>query len=225
MSPDDKQVYHERFGVPLLKMLVLHQPSTLERLIINTPERKKQALEKLGIPAGKKIAVFHGNLPHPPNEEAFQLINRYISKRIGSKNILFLLAGSGLKRNKGENVISLGFVESLEDLLLAADVAIMPIRHGGGMRTKAVDYFMAGLPIITTKKGIEGFPLDENVGIIIHNEVNDTFIDSIRELLSDSDRLQEYSRLNHEYARKRLTFKSFKTKLNALLNVFSKIIN
>ena len=38
-------------------------------------------------------------------------------------------------------------------------MAVIPLREGGGTRMKIIDCFAAGLPVISTSKGIEGIPV------------------------------------------------------------------
>jgi glycosyltransferase involved in cell wall biosynthesis len=52
-------------------------------------------------------------------------------------------------------------VEDLYSVLGAADFAVVPIRHGGGTKTKVYDYVSLGLPMVATEKALEGIDLED----------------------------------------------------------------
>ena len=57
-----------------------------------------------------------------------------------------------------EGVVYHGFVERLESVLSMADCAVVPLRIGGGMRIKILDFLSRGIPTISTSVGAEGIP-------------------------------------------------------------------
>jgi polysaccharide biosynthesis protein PslH len=57
-----------------------------------------------------------------------------------------------------EGVRYLGYVEDLEAVLRNVDVAVVPLRIGGGMRIKILDFLSRGLPTVATSVGAEGIP-------------------------------------------------------------------
>ena len=67
------------------------------------------------------------------------------------------------------------------------DIAIVPLTTGGGTKLKILDYMSIGLPIVTTKKGIEGLNVKNDEHAIIVNDVNDVFIDAIKYLIDNGE--------------------------------------
>jgi glycosyltransferase involved in cell wall biosynthesis len=57
------------------------------------------------------------------------------------------------------NIHFTGSVDEVGPWLKACDLAVIPLRDGGGTRMKIIDCFAAGLPVISTSKGIEGIPV------------------------------------------------------------------
>ncbi|MGH9113579.1 MAG: glycosyltransferase family 4 protein [Acidimicrobiales bacterium] len=53
-------------------------------------------------------------------------------------------------------VVATGYVEDMGAELAGADVAIAPIRHGGGIHVKVIEAFAHQLPVVTTPIGTEG---------------------------------------------------------------------
>ena len=70
-------------------------------------------------------------------------------------------------------------------------MAIVPLLKGGGTKLKLLDYLSVGLPIVTTKKGVEGIEAKNSVHILISNSVDEEFINNIDYLLkNDNERLK-----------------------------------
>jgi glycosyltransferase involved in cell wall biosynthesis len=89
-------------------------------------------------------------------------------------------------------VRSFGFVEDLHQAVSVADIALVPLRSGSGTKLKLFDYMNAGLPIITTRKGIEGIRANDKEHAIIVDSTDEEMIDSIKCLVENR---QERERL------------------------------
>ncbi len=150
-------------------------------------DSKKAFLGEKELAEKKVNIIFHGIYRHPANYEAFKLIDDYIAPEVKkyNKDIQFLLAGTDVPQFEKENIKSLGHVKDLSNLLEIADIAIVPILQGTGVRIKILDYMAAGLPIITTRKGIEGIEAENGKHAIILDTVDKRFIDAILNLAID----------------------------------------
>jgi len=192
VSEADRNYYIQNYNVPKNKTILIQTPTLLKIYnLVRTKSLKLEYRKKLGLPLNKTLVISHGSLPHPPNQQAFDLIKDFIAPNIRNSNIVFILAGYNLKKFKKDNVLSIGFVKDLKDLLYSADFAIVPIITGGGMRTKCMDYITTGLPFITTKEGIEGIDfLNPGEDYLIFDEVNDKFLEGIN-LLQKNIELRE----------------------------------
>lgn len=187
VSDVDREYYFENYNIKRSKTILIQTPSTLyHQNLLRTDDLKIKNRKKLGLPIDKTIVIFHGGLPHPPNQQAFDIIEKYISPKIKNPDIIFVLAGHNLQKFKKRNIISLGFVENLQDFLYSADFAIVPLVSGTGMRIKCTDYIITALPFITTKKGIEGIEfLKAGVDYLEYNDINDEFLEAIKRLHQD----------------------------------------
>src|SRR5439155_14104083 len=105
-----------------------------------------------------KVVLFHGIYSLYPNRRAVELIVNLLAPAFIESNpkVQFLLVGTGMPEFTRANVKSLGFLPDLSLALKAADVAIVPLERGAGVKLKVLDYMGAGLPIVTTAIGIEG---------------------------------------------------------------------
>ncbi|MDR6891597.1 glycosyltransferase family 4 protein [Falsarthrobacter nasiphocae] len=60
---------------------------------------------------------------------------------------------------EGTGIHLLGYVESLEEALSGHRMFLSPVTYGTGVKTKVLDGLSVGLPIVATRKGVEGIPL------------------------------------------------------------------
>jgi len=104
------------------------------------------------------LAIFVGSW-HPPNLNATESILDVASSR---PDTLFLIAGSQCEYFNGRqlpaNVVMRGRVSDRElvHLLATADVALNPMRSGAGTNLKILEYFAAGVPVVSTEIGARG---------------------------------------------------------------------
>lgn len=192
VSHEDKMQFIEKYNIDEKKVTVI--PSGVNIINLTTLEDKYEIKKEFGVERNKLVIIFHGAYFHLPNNEAIDLIKNYIAPKVMkiNKDILFVIAGFDVPIFEDENVKSIGFVKDLYSLLHAADLAIVPIRGGGGTRLKILDYMGVGLPIVTTKKGIEGLNTKNGEHAIIVDDVNEAFINAIKYLI---DNEQERKRI------------------------------
>jgi len=223
VSNVDREYYIKNYGINRGKTILIQTPSSIiVQDFERTEEIKKKSRTKLGLPINKTIVIFHGVLPHPPNQEAFNLIENYIAPNINNPDILFVFAGTNVEEFESNNIKSLGFVEDLKDLLFSADFAIVPIISGSGMRVKCADYISANLPFITTDKGIEGLDfLERGEDYLGFKEVNEDFIEGIN-FLSKNKELQQQFQENLLRNSKKISKKKFENRYIKLLTTIKK---
>lgn len=138
-----------------------------------------------------KVVVFVGNMEYLPNKEAAELIVSAIAPKVMKKmrNVKFLIIGRHPQdfNANPRNIIFTGVVDDVAKFLLASNLAIAPLLHGSGTRLKVLEYFSAGLPVISTTVGVEGLDVRNGVDVIIEDDVNN-FASKIIDLLGDDDK-------------------------------------
>ena len=116
-----------------------------------------------------RLAVFIGSY-HPPNLEAAEYI---VSIAAELPEVCFVIAGrQGLHFETWSlppNVVVTGMVDEteLERLLAAADVALNPVQAGGGTNLKLIEYFAAGVPVVSTPLGARGTAVRDRVELVL----------------------------------------------------------
>lgn len=160
VSADDAEGMIKAYGVAPER--IVYAPNGTDTLRISyTAPRERQALkERLGI-GDAPLAFFMGS-GHWPNIEA---VKRIFEFAMGLRDVVFVVVGSVCyafdPRLKPSNVLFVGEVDEITRnlCLQACDVALNPIEGGSGTNLKMLDYFAAGLPVITTDQGSRGLRL------------------------------------------------------------------
>ena len=150
--------------------------------------------------------IFLGDRRWRPNQRAYESLLRLwpaIQRKVPSARLLVIgqrASARSVDRDLPEGVRDIGYVESLEDILLSASGLLAPIDIGGGVRVKILEACSRGIPVVTTSVGAGGlsaiFPA---LSVADHPQV---FIDAASELASNRNRRVELGRSlwerNHE---------------------------
>jgi len=142
--------------------------------------RQTQALreQRLAQPPSAPTVVFTGLLTHEPNVDAVRWFATEILPRIRvkiPKTRVCVVGGGPLPRDlkalpaeaRVEFFVS---VPDVRPYLAAADVAIVPIRHGSGIRVKVMEALAAGLPAVSTTIGAEGMNFESGRDLLIADD-------------------------------------------------------
>ena len=123
----------------------------------------KDTLRKdFGLPDNAVLIAFHGTFSYPPNRDALQVFAQILLPQLAGGQHVFHVIAIGRNppaENLHPNIHFTGSVDEVGPWLKACDLAVIPLREGGGTRMKIIDCFAAGLPVVSTSKGIEGIPV------------------------------------------------------------------
>ena len=128
-----------------------------------------------GIASDALLLVYHGPYSYAPNLQAMQVMATEILPRLLAQNLKVEVLAIGSKppaQPLHKCMHFVGAVPDLASILPAADIAVVPLQEGGGTRMKVLDYFAAGVPVISTSKGVEGIPVIHNEHVIIADDVS-----------------------------------------------------
>lgn len=183
-SPDDARNLAEIYAVDAARILDVPNGTDALRIAFTTPADRTALKERMGI--GATPLVFFMGSGHWPNIEAVKRVFEFAS---ALPDVAFAVVGSVCyafdPRMKPENVLFVGEVDEVTRnlCLQACDLAVNPMEHGSGTNIKMLDYFAAGLPVITTGYGSRGLRLQGERECRIC--AIDDFPRAIREVLGD----------------------------------------
>lgn len=158
---------------------------------------------EFGLDPGRPVLAYHGTFSYPPNRRALitlveELLPRL--KRLGHRVQVLGIGREAPPDIEHPDVHLPGSLDELAAALKACDLAVVPLSSGGGTRMKILDYFAAGLPVVSTAKGCEGLPVADGEQLLIRDDWDD-FAQAVAELLESDDRRHALSQSGHEMAR------------------------
>jgi glycosyltransferase involved in cell wall biosynthesis len=118
--------------------------------------------KQFGLPDDAVLIAFHGTFSYPPNRDALQVFAEILLPQLSRSRHSFHVIAIGRNppaESIHPNIHFTGSVDEVGPWLKACDLAAIPLREGGGTRMKIIDCFAAGLPVVSTSKGIEGIPV------------------------------------------------------------------
>jgi glycosyltransferase involved in cell wall biosynthesis len=118
--------------------------------------------EQFGLPGNAILIAFHGTFSYPPNRDALRVFAEVLLPQLAKSAFPFHVIAIGRNppaSSPHANIHFTGSVDEVGPWLKACDIAVIPLREGGGTRMKIIDCFAAGIPVISTAKGIEGIPV------------------------------------------------------------------
>lgn len=151
----------------------------------------------------RPVLVYHGTFSYPPNREALTILVDEILPRLaklGHRSQLLGIGRDAPREFDHPDVRLPGSVRNLAGPLKACDIAVVPLTSGGGTRMKILDYFAAGLPVVSTTKGCEGLPVADGEQLLIRDDWDD-FARAVADLLENDDRRRALGEAGHEMAR------------------------
>jgi len=216
VSNKEEDIFIKRYGINREKVSVI--PSGCTILNLSDKTCKSDLKREIGINPDTLIIFFHGLFTHPPNKDAFKTIQDYIAPKFRKINerILFVIGGTDVPKFERLNIKSLGFMKNLYAVMLAADMAIVPLRKGAGTKLKVLDYLGVNLPFVTTKMGIEGIDAKNHEHAIIVDDVNEEFINAIKYLIDNEEERNRMGTNARKLAEERYDWDKIGEKLNML---------
>jgi len=141
---------------------------------------------KYGIPAEHAVIIYHGIYSYPPNLEAVEELAHGLLPRLRRADHPASLVAFGPRppEKKLPGVVFAGPVDDLAGHLQGGDVAVIPLRQGGGTRMKILDDFAARVPVVTTHKGMEGIDVEHGKHLLIIDDP-DAMAAAVIDLLED----------------------------------------
>lgn len=220
-SQDDAHSLHRIYGVALDK--IVEVPNGVDTQAINYISQETRSRKKAQLDLNQSFtALFLGSW-HGPNLEA---VRHMMSMAQALPHVNFLVVGSvGWAFQHEKRPSNLGFLgvvdeETKEVVLEIADVALNPMSFGSGTNLKMLEYFAAGIPVISTPFGIRGLGVEHETHCIVATIEN--FADAIAQIQSEDVALQSNRvQTAREYVQRHLDWKIIADRFLETLGVLS----
>lgn len=140
---------------------------------------------------GKNI-VFVGKMSYGPNIEAADWFANEIFPQIKEEiaDVKFYIVGKDpddqVKALQSKDVIVTGMVDDVEEYYLMADLVVLPLKNGGGVKVKLLEAISYNKPIVSTTVGVEGTYYANN--LIPVSEEPQIFSRFCKEMIMDKER-------------------------------------
>ncbi|BAY87305.1 hypothetical protein NIES267_68270 [Calothrix parasitica NIES-267] len=167
LSKKDRNILTSLFAIPESKILV--KPPPLSEFIYKI-KRNIETIEN-------KSLLFWAAMNRPENEQAaINFIQKCFTdlRKIDPEYKLYIVGSNPsakIKQLENENIVVTGFIENPSHFFEKAQIGIVPLLQGAGIKLKTLEMLQAGLPVISTSIGAEGIENSTNIF------VNDNFGD------------------------------------------------
>lgn len=227
-SERDADVYRERYD-PGGPILVAPNGTYEDDLREHRPDsdRAKRIRERYEIPADATVCLFMGSNYKPNVEAAKSVCDIALEMRDRTPPVHFLVLGSvgnSLSADRlPENLTTTGYVkEDFEAHFDAADIALNPMRSGGGTNIKLIDYFARSLPVVSSPFGVRGLDVRRDTEVVVA-EI-DEFAAAIDTLRKEPKRAKALGGAGRRLANEKYTWESasqhLREKLHELFGPF-----
>jgi glycosyltransferase involved in cell wall biosynthesis len=145
--------------------------------------------------------LFVGNLSYAPNVDAVRWLCGAVRPLLRGASIAIVgSAPSEAVRRLGEldGVTVAGDVPEVGSWYARARVAVVPMRVGGGTRTKIPEALAHGRPVVSTSVGASGLPSGADRGVLVADRA-ETFAAACLGLLGDPERARRVAAAGWEH--------------------------
>ncbi|GGM23926.1 glycosyltransferase family 4 protein [Haloarcula argentinensis] len=171
-------------------------------------------IKQLGISKDGDVAVFIGSNYYPNIEAAEWLINHWDESPRDCHLVLLGEMVDGIEQVHNR-VHEVGYVDQLKPWLAMADVGLNPAKIGGGSNIKLLEYFAAGLPVVSTQFGASGFNIVDGENLVLSERKE--FFDELSVLLSDPYLRERIGSAAFDTVQKEYTWEQLSNKLQKRL--------
>jgi glycosyltransferase involved in cell wall biosynthesis len=202
-SDEDAQQFINCYGASPDQIVLVPNGVDTREISPASFEQQRTARKLLDLPLEKPVLSFIGS-GYAPNTEAAMFIVQEIAPRLPECTVA--IAGSVRESYAAaagptppENVLFLGVIagDQRQALYHATTIALNPMFSGSGTNLKMLDYFAAGLPVVSTPAGARGLELRPEQCCICSA---DQFVAKLTALLKNQDARRQMGQYARELA-------------------------
>lgn len=200
ISDVDKQVLINRFGVRAEK--IIDCPYGIDSKVFRPNLRERKKVRKQLEVTGQKMVLFFGPLDYQPNREAVEVLSREIAPRVLKifPKSIFVVVGRNPPPSSSHPLLKFtGNVDQIASYINASDLVVVPIRTGGGVRTKIIESLACGKVVVSTTLGAEGISPEDSEGKLLIADSWDKFSEQVVTSLNIKNTYEAPMKFVHRY--------------------------
>ena len=150
--------------------------------------------QKLGFAPSALLLLFHGRMDYRANADALKFILEELVPALrhsSADDTRLIVAGAQIPKrclDNGDDIVSFhSDVPDMRRFLSIADAVIVPLSIGGGTRLKILESFAAGVPVISSARGMEGIDYQDGHHVLIAERNAGDLIHKIKMLAENED--------------------------------------
>lgn len=166
--------------------------------------------------------LFVGNFSWLQNTEAAMYLIEKVFPKLNEAlpHIKLIIAGQNVKSKLSfpskENIEVIDIQpddhETIKNLYKNTTVFVAPIFGPGGTRLKILAAMASGLPIVTTKTGVEGLEITPNEDILVANSPGE-FVNKIKDLLDNEEKYTKMQKTSFAVVKEKYSWNAIAKKL------------
>lgn len=150
---------------------ILCKNTSPKNIIVRVPVIDRKYIKFNYIPESveKGTMLFWGAMNRKENEQAAKYFVKKIFPKVRKKipyARLFIVGNnpsSSLRKLGSENVVITGYIEEPLDYFKKAQVGVVPLKRGAGVKIKTLEMLSFGMPVLSTEIGAEGIEQHDNL--------------------------------------------------------------
>jgi glycosyltransferase involved in cell wall biosynthesis len=147
-----------------------HNPSTI--VVPNGVEPLPEPEPPAALESGEPLRLlFVGSLNYEPNAQGLEWFAYEVAPRVRERvRIEIDVVGPGRRGPELPGVRYLGRVDDVGRAYEGAHAAVVPLQAGAGSRLKVLEALARGVPLVSTRLGVEGFDLADGEQALVADE-------------------------------------------------------
>lgn len=144
----------------------------------------------------QKRIIFVGIMSDGPNAEGAEWFAKQVMPTILSaypKAKFYIVGknpGERVKSLVNNNVVVTGVVDSVDEYYENADLVVIPLFHGGGVKVKLLEAMSFARPIVSTSSGVQGTAFEANKHLFVADDPN-IFAEHCIKVLAGGDQIEK----------------------------------
>jgi glycosyltransferase involved in cell wall biosynthesis len=173
--------------------------------------------------------LFIGTFTHEPNVDGVLWFTREVWPSVHAAHPgtrLRIVGGNpppAIQALSGNGIEVTGYVPDTLPFLMESWISVAPLRFGAGMKGKVGEAMAAGLPVVTTSFGAEGFGLVPGVHLLVADDPV-KFAETVSTLITDRDLRSKLGGAGHAFIESRYSPAAVGHQLTSLTERLTEIV-